>query len=354
MEGNTMNTMKGKMLVCIGLLVCVMVIFCSLGKAEEKLASSISAYMAVTPDNNKLLADFIKEKLGVTVNQQYMSCGEIQSRIMAEAPRFSADMVIHACGPQAFLAKEKGWSVPYDSSTWRGASEVWKDPDNYWFSHGTLSFFLVGSKKRLAEKGYTMPESWDDLLDPKWKGEIITSSPLTSGAAFRILFSFMTLYGFNQGKGEDGGWTYWKALDENIHHYTRSGNAPSELCGKGEFLLGIAYSVGALDRANKGYPIYVSVPKEGTGYGPAPTFILKGTKNLEACQKIIDLLGSTEGAKFMAGLGGYDTKDPAAASPVLKELFPNGINYIPNLDLKWAYGNKKRLIKEWKDRFLKN
>lgn len=345
-------TMKGKLGISMGLVVCLVMFFC-LPAYSEKLDSSINAYMAVTPDNNKLLADFIKEKLGVTVNQQYMSCGEIQSRMMAEAPRFSADMAIHACGPQAFLAKEKGWSLPYDSPTWRGATEVWKDSDNYWVSHGTLSFFLVGSKKRLAEKGYSMPESWDDLLDPKWKGEIVTSSPLTSGAAFRILFSFMTLYGLNKGKGEEGGWEYWKALDKNIHHYTRSGNAPSDLCAKGEFMLGIAYSVGALDRAKKGYPIYVTVPKEGTGYGPAPTFILKGTKNLEACQKIIDLLGSTEGAKYMAELGGYDTKDPAAASPILKELFPKGIKYIPNLDLKWAYGNKKRLIKEWKERFLR-
>ena len=338
-------------IISVGLIACVLIFFCFPVHAQ-KLASSINAYMAVTPDNNKVLADFIKKKLGVSVNQQYMSCGEIQSRMMAEAPRFSADMVIHACGPQAFLAKKKGWTIPYDSPTWRGANEIWKDPDNHWFNHGTLSFFLVGSKKRLAEKGYTMPESWDDLLDPKWKGEIVTSSPLTSGAAFRILFSFMTLYGFNKGKGEAGGWEYLEKLDKNIHHYTRSGNAPSELSAKGEFMLGIAYSVGALDRAKKGYPIYVTVPREGTGYGPAPSFILKGTKKAETTKRIIDLLGSPEGCKLMAELGGYETKDPVATPNIAKELFGGRIKYIPNLDIEWAYENKKRLIKEWKERIL--
>ena len=120
--------------------------------AEEKLASSVTAYMAVTPENNQVLADFIKKKLGVEVKQQYMSCGEIQAKMTAEAPRFSADMVIHACEPQAFLAKEKGWSLPYDSPNWRGLDKVWKDPDNHWFSHGTLSFFLVGSKKNWPKR----------------------------------------------------------------------------------------------------------------------------------------------------------------------------------------------------------
>lgn len=344
--------MKRKLVVSIGLIVCFW-IFTALPVFAQKLASSISAYMAVTPENNKVLADFVKEKLGVAVNQQYMSCGEIQSRMMAEAPRFSGDMVIHACGPQAFLARKEGWTLPYDSPTWRGLDKKWKDPDNHWFNHGTLSFFLVGSKKKLAEKGYKMPESWDDLLDPKWKGEIAAASPITSGAAYRMLFSFITLYGFNRGKGEEGGWKYWEALDKNIHHYTSSANAPVDLCAKGEFMLGLAYSVHALDSVKKGYPIYVTVPKEGTGYDPAPTFILKGTKEEFTCKKIIDLFGSSDGCKFFSELGNYETKDPTVINPIADKLFGGRIKYIPNIDLDWAYTNQKRLQNEWKSRFLR-
>jgi len=354
--------MKSKWLISVGLVVCLLMAFAlpmcaptppveeEAPPVEEELAKYIKAYMAITPENNIELCNFIKEELGVEVRQTYTSCGECEAKLIAEAPRFSADMVIHMCGPQAFVAKDEGWSIAYDSPIWREASEIWKDPDNYWWSHGNLSFYLVGSKEKLDAAGYTMPESWDDLLDPKWKGEIVTSSPLTSGAAYRILFSFITLYGLNTGKGEEGGWEYIEALDKNIDHYTKSGNAPSDLCGRGEFMLGIAYSVGALDRISEGYPLYCTVPKEGTGIGPAPSFILKGTEKEYTCQKIIDLLGSHEGCQFMANLGGYDTKDPTAVGPTFAEVFPEGINYIPNIDLAWAYGDKDRLVNEWKDR----
>jgi iron(III) transport system substrate-binding protein len=78
-----------------------------------------------------------------------------------------------------------------------------------------------------------MPESRKDLLDPKWKGEIIMPSPLSSGTANMKRFSFLALY------GDAEGWKFIEALDKNIAFYTRSGNAPMDLVGRGEFTLGI-------------------------------------------------------------------------------------------------------------------
>ncbi len=192
-----------------------------------------------------------------------MSYGEIGAKMKAEAPRFSADMCIGIGTPQAVEAKKEGWLIPYDSPTWRGASKLWKDPDNYYFNFALDSLAWVVNKNMLAEKGYTLPKSWDDLLDPKWKGQIVIPSAVTSGNGYKIVYGVMQLYGFNKGKGEKGGWQFLEALDKQVHHYTRSGAAPIEFVCRGEFMMAIGDNVNVLERLKQGYPIELIGPKEG-------------------------------------------------------------------------------------------
>ena len=202
------------------------------------------------------------------------------------------------------MAKKNGWSIPYVSATWKGVPDVFMDPQGDWYNFSNFSFVLVGNKDRLAKAGYKMPESWKDLLDPKWKGEIIMPSPLSSGTANQMRFSFLALY------GDVEGWKFIEALDKNIAYYTRSGNAPTDLVGRGEFMLGLTSDENVKKRIDDGYPLIWTIPKEGTGYDGTFALILKGTKNLDACKKVIDLLGGQEFSNLMAEIG-YVTPRPA-------------------------------------------
>jgi len=228
--------------------------------AGNAMAQDINAYMGTSPDNNAKIAKFIKDKTGITVNQTFQSFGEIEARVKAEAPNFNADMIIGCGSPLAFMAKKSGWSDPYLSSAWKGVPDVFMDPQGFWYNMANFSFVLVGSKDRLAKAGYAMPTSWKDLLDPKWKGEILMPSPLSSGTANMMRFSFLALY------GDDEGWKFIEALDKNIAYYTRSGNAPTDLVGRGEFMLGITSDENVKKRLDDGYPLIWSIPNEGTGY----------------------------------------------------------------------------------------
>lgn len=292
------------------------------------------------------VAKFIQDKLGIEVRFTSESHGVIHSRIKAEAPNFSGDMALNIGFPLMVEAKEKGWSVAYASPNWKGAGDVWVDKDGYWWNQGNWAFVLVGNKKSLADKGYKMPESWDELLDPKWKDQIVMPSALTSGTAYMMVYSFMTLYGFNKDQGEAGGWKYLEALNKNVAQYTRGGNVPTDLVGRGEFLLGITSDEMVMPRIREGYPLLYQVPKEGIGYGTAGAIILKGTKKLDSCQKVIDFIGTAEFCKFWSELAGYVTKDPSV-KPALYGGIPA---YIPNIDQAWAVENKTRLLEEWKNR----
>lgn len=304
--------------------------------AGSALGQDINAYMGTSPDNNAKIAKFIKDKTGITVNQTFQSFGEIEARVKAEAPNFNADMIIGCGSSTGFLAKKSGWSIPYVSAAWKGVPDVFADPQGNWYNIANFSFVLVGNKDRLAKAGRKMPESWKDLLDPKWKGEIIQPSPLSSGTANMMRFSFLALY------GDVEGWKFIEALDKNIAYYTRSGNAPTDLVGRGEFMLGLTSDENVKKRLDDGYPLLWSIPKEGTGYDGTFALILKGTKKLEACRKIIDLLGGQEFSNLMAEIG-YVTPRPAQ-----NKLYGKTLPKYINLDLGKAAEDKDKNNDLWK------
>jgi iron(III) transport system substrate-binding protein len=294
--------------------------------------------MGTSPDNNVKIAKFIKDKTGITVNQTFQSFGEIEARMKAEAPNFNADMTIGCGSSTGFLAKKSGWTVPYVSPAWKGVPDVFLDPQGNWYNFSNFSFVLVANKDRLAKSGYKMPESWKELTDPKWKGEILMPSPLSSGTANMMRFSFLALY------GDAEGWKFIEALDKNIAYYTRSGNAPTDLVGRGEFTLGITSDENVKKRLDDGYPLLWSIPKEGTGYDGTFAMILKGTKKLDACKKIIDLLGAPEFSELMAAIG-YVTPRPAPNALYGKTL----PKYI-KLDLDKASDDKQKNNDIWKQK----
>jgi iron(III) transport system substrate-binding protein len=320
------------------LVVIVAAAIFSMTLAGRVTAQEITAYMGTSPENNVKIVNFIKDKTGITVKQTFQSFGEIEARVKAEAPNFNADMIIGCGSPAAFMAKKSGWSVPYVSPGWKGVSDVFMDPQGGWYNIANFSFVLVGNKDRLAKAGFAMPKSWKELLDPKWKGEIVMPSPFSSGTANMMRYSFLALY------GDAEGWKFIEALDKNIHHYTRSGNAPTDLVGRGEFMLGLTSDENVKKRLNDGYPLLWSIPEEGTGYDGTFALILNGTKKLDAVKKVIDVLGTPEFSTLMAEIG-YITPRPAPNA-----LYGNTLPRYIKIDLAKAAEDRPKNNDIWKSK----
>ncbi len=330
--------MKGKRVIIAALTIAITCIFTSNGL---QAADSISAYMGYSREVNEAIAKNVEEKLGIEIKHITLSWGEAWARVQTEKPNFNADMVISYGAAQAYDGKKQGIYECFQAPSWADIDPAFKDPDGCWYALGTFSFILVGNKEKLVEKGYGMPMSWKDLLDPKWQGQIVAPSPRTSGTAFMINYSFLQLY------GEEEGWKFLEGLDQNMAFYTKSGNAPTDLVGRGEYLLGITADENVLKRINDGYPLQWAIPVEGIGYEGNYTVILKGTKKLELSQKIMDYFGTTEFSEFLASFG-YFPPRPGIASALYGAAKPTYID----LDHSWATRNRSKIIKTWKSKFM--
>jgi len=302
-------------------------------------SQTIKAYMSVSPEGDALVTKLIKDKIGLSVNFQHLTSEEVGAKIKAEHPNYNADMIIGCAASVAYDAKKWGWSETYFSSSWNGVHDTFFDQQGYFYNIGNSSFVLVANKDRLVKAGHSMPMSWKDLLDPKWKGEIIIPSPITAGVGHMIRYYFLTLY------GEIEGWRFFDELNKNIHHYTRSGNAPTDLIGRGEFILAITSDEQIKNRLEKGFPIIWTIPKEGTGYQGNYAFILKGTKYLSECKKIVDFMGTQEFSDVMGKMGFV------SPLPSNNGLYGRSLPKYIKIDMQKTLEDKVKNNEIWKQKF---
>jgi iron(III) transport system substrate-binding protein len=330
--------MKGKFLMVAALALFLSFVFFITGL---QAADSISTYMGFSREVGESFAKRIQEKTGIEIRGITLSQGEIAVRMETEYPRFSSDMFLGFDTTMAVKGNQKGYFESYRSPAWEDIDSIFKSPNHTYYSVGVYSFLLLGNKKKLAEKGWGMPMSWKELLDPKWKGQIVCPSPRTSGTAFMINYSFLQLY------GEKEGWSFLEALDENMAFYTKSGNAPTDLVSRGEYLLGLSSDENVLKRINDGYPLVWVIPVEGIGYESPYYAIAKGTKKIDLCKKVMDYLGTEDAARFVALTGTTPSRSgiPSALYGAAKP------KYI-KLDHAWAVENKKKIVKTWKRKFI--
>jgi iron(III) transport system substrate-binding protein len=115
------------------------------------------------------------------------------------------------------------------------------------------------------------------------------SNPNTAGTAKLVINTMV------QMKGHDQAMEYFKALDENIAQYTKSGSGPSKMVGPGECVIGIGFLHDGITQILAGYDnIQLVVPKSGTSYEVGATAIFKGAKHMSAAKLWIEYALSPE------------------------------------------------------------
>uniref|UniRef100_A0A914YUB1 Uncharacterized protein n=1 Tax=Panagrolaimus superbus TaxID=310955 RepID=A0A914YUB1_9BILA len=78
-------------------------------------------------------------------------------------------------------------------------------------------------------------------------------------------------------------------LHKNIGAYTHSGSKPCNMAAAGEYTIGVSFDYRGARLKEEGAPLELVFPKEGLGWEIEAAAIMKGTKNLEAAQKLARL-----------------------------------------------------------------
>jgi iron(III) transport system substrate-binding protein len=239
------------------------------------------------PDKLQVIFSTFKAQYGVDVTCLDMSSGEALERIRAEKENPQGDVLFGTTNLSHVNLAADDLTEAHQGVGWNLFDQgAIKDPDGRWtgFYYGVIGFAC--SPERLEEIGADCPTSWQDLLDPVYQGEVVIASPAASGT------SYTTLSGLAQLLGEDGAFEFWQQMDANVAQYTESGSAPGKMAAAGEFAIGISFAHDIQVQQDKGLPVLLNFPEEGTSFEIGGISVIKGAKNMAAAQAWVDYVFS--------------------------------------------------------------
>jgi iron(III) transport system substrate-binding protein len=218
-----------------------------------------------------------------------------------------------------------------------------KSAKGMWTAIADDPLVFMTNTKFLQEHHLNPPASWEDLLDPAYKGQLQMADARTSGTAVTRIFSILQV----NNRNEDAAFAYMKKLRKNIQAYTKSGGGGTVPIGLGQAAGGIFFIVDALFTRQKGYDVQISFPREGIGSAAECIALVKGNKNAAGARKLIDWATSADMQSKLAPakINFLPANPKVAADPALAAVLRNA--KIIEIDDKWAGENRKRIVDRW-------
>jgi len=301
--------------------------------------ANLVVYSSVDEANARKILNAFVEDTGIEVDFVFLSSGPALARIEAESNNPQADVWFGAPLENHIIAKERGLTQAYKTLSVYGVSPEFYDVEGYYHPIYMNPLGVGVNTSVLEQIKASLPDSWEDLLASEYSRMIQYPNPQSSGTAYSLITGLVKVY------GEDGAFEYLKNLAPNIQTYTQSGTGPSKAVGPGQVALGIQFTPAFFQFMEQGYPVSVVFPKEGVPYEVASVSILKGAKNLEDAQKLIDWVVSKAGQQQVVDQKTYFY--PIRPDVDFGSLQPLSTINLLSVDPAWAAENKTRLIERW-------
>jgi iron(III) transport system substrate-binding protein len=299
-------------------------------KENDEIAKYLPVAQAAMPD--------------VKLEVLRLSTGDLTAKLLAEKNNPQADVIYGTAATSMMIFQEEGMLEPYAPKGVEAVLPQFKDANNppYWVGVDAYVTAFCVNTALAQEKNLPIPQSWEDLLNPVYEGQIVMPSPASSGTGFMFVSSVL------QGLGEDAGWAYLKELDKNMAIYTKSGSAPCKMAGAGDYPIGVSFEFVAAQQIAAGAPLTLVLPAEGSGYEMEVNALVKGTDKEEAAKQFLDWAISDEAMNLYAEYFGVLAR-PGFPAPegipadIADRLFP--------MDFKWSSDSRDVILASWANNF---
>lgn len=309
-------------------------------------------YCPESPDLSAKIGKAFEAETGIQVDVQYGGTNAIVNRLMAEKANPNADVWYGGGGLLSFMyGKREGLTTPYIPEAFKDVpvqkgNVYLRDKD--WHFVGA-EVFVIGfafNPKSLSRE--EAPKTWQDLLDPKWEGQIQMPNPAASGTATLTVLSLI-MEQLRNGGTEEQAWEYFDALSRNVSLFPESGAGPTRAVAKGDAKVGICFSFMPWGMAERGESVDFVLPEQ-TPVIANPVALVNGAKRPENGKKLYDFIIGQGGQKILA------EHSQIILNPDVTPTTPLSFDQVAEnamvLDVDWAEANYDRIRNEWRARFV--
>jgi iron(III) transport system substrate-binding protein len=261
------------------------------------------------PSAEKVAKLFEQAYPGIQVEVHRTGSQRILQRVMQELQANIKNVdVIHTSDAGHFvLLKEKKLLMQYTPAGVDRFPAGFKDRDGYHYGlRATVNVIAYNTKIIPAAEA---PRTWKDLLDPKWKGRLVTAHPGYSGVIATHVLALVHLHG----------WEYFKQLAQNRVMLVQSAVDPAGVVASGERPVaanGGDYTFYQIKK--KGNPVEIVYPREGVPLVVSPTAIASFAPHPNAAKLFTDFTFTREVQQALADTEGLYTGHPEVTYPADK------------------------------------
>jgi len=267
------------------------------------------------PSSTSIAHSFKLKYPGMDVEVHRTGSQRVLQRVMQEAAAGVKTVdVIHTSDAGHFvLLKEKGMLLKYAPQGTAAFPAGFRDKDGFYFGMRATLSVIADNPKLISDKD--APRTWKDLLNPKWKGKMVSGHPGYSGIIMTHVLALVNLYG----------WDYFRDLAKNSLHVVQSANDPAGVVASGERPVGVNGAEYFYYKTQKqGNPIKIIYPSEGVPLVVSPVAVAKDAPHPNAAKLFVDYIFSKESQQLLADKEGLYTGHPQvtypADKPKLKDL----------------------------------
>ena len=290
-----------KIFVALSMVLLLLAMFLPEALAADKVGWVGPVYTELAESLTRGFKDYYKKTYNKDVDITFVNPGGwpvCLDKVRLWGGKPDADIFLGAGAPAHELAKKEGLIVPYKPKDWDMVPAEWggmkvKDADYYWTCFAPWIVTNLYNEKVLSKLRLPPPKTWNDLLDPIYRGNIVHTLPYASGTMHEAIEILI------QGFGEKEAWKYLRLLAAQLARFSTGSTDTTQLVGRGEIPIGIAQpQMNAMAARKDGYPVRDLLP-EKTILVPEAVALLKGAPNEATAKIFLDWLFSMEGQKYV-------------------------------------------------------
>jgi iron(III) transport system substrate-binding protein len=272
----------------------------------------LTLYSGLTIPDTQIVADaftkkypFIKFEFTRTTASK-----RLQRLIMEKQVGQRIADVYQVLGVDASIFKKEGLLRKYVSPEARDWPEGFQDPEGYWTTYYTAYFTWVYNTRMVPEK--EAPKSYEDLLDPKWKGKVGMSG--SEYEWYQGMMDFM---------GREKGLRFMKSLAKQKIRFNSGRTLTTQLMAAGEFPIALGVMHRTLQMKKKGAPIHwMSFPTPNLAAMRA-CVLHADAPHPNTGKLFIDFMLSKEGQKILNSLDRHPVRKDIKVDPELEKIRRN-------------------------------
>ena len=226
-----------------------------------------------------------------------MGSQEVYDRVRFEAANPQADVWFG--GPDTIFSRgaADGLLQPFRPS-WADAvpADSQQADDLYFGVYLACPILVYNSAAVSAEEA---PRDWDDLLDPRWRDEVIIRDPLASGT-MRTVFGMILARSVAETGSEERGWQWLRRLDAQTKEYTLNPALLFEKLTRQEGLVSIWELTDILLLPRRGSPLEYRFATSGTPIIDDSIGLVANAPHADEARAFIEWVGGEEALSLVA------------------------------------------------------